>query len=262
MADESMVRNLDAQARAIWPQEVELFGATGSRAPAGFSTRAAAPARSRRGWRSCFRGARCSAWTSSTRIWRSRAAGTRGSALAPSLRAQTIFGLQRGRRHVRSDGVPARAARRSRIPERVLAELVRVTRPGGRLHLIPEDYGMLHFQRGRRSTRRRSGTSARRRSARRPTPTSTSAATRSRSFRLGLADITVDYVVVDTIRVPRETFASIIEAWRDGTPNRSRSIRDSRREEAVAYFDQMIGDIRNPRRYAALDGARGLGTRA
>ena len=26
MADESMVRNLDAQARAIWPQEVELFG--------------------------------------------------------------------------------------------------------------------------------------------------------------------------------------------------------------------------------------------
>src|SRR4030088_3403726 len=25
MADESMVRNLDAQARAIWPQEIELF---------------------------------------------------------------------------------------------------------------------------------------------------------------------------------------------------------------------------------------------
>jgi hypothetical protein len=25
MADESMVRNLDAQARAIWPQEVELI---------------------------------------------------------------------------------------------------------------------------------------------------------------------------------------------------------------------------------------------
>src|SRR5271170_5895765 len=25
MADESMVRNLNAQARAIWPQEVELF---------------------------------------------------------------------------------------------------------------------------------------------------------------------------------------------------------------------------------------------
>src|SRR5262249_1644308 len=34
-------------------------------------------------------------------------------------------------------------------PERVLAELVRVTKPGGYLHLIPEDYGMLHFERGR-----------------------------------------------------------------------------------------------------------------
>ena len=32
-------------------------------------------------------------------------------------------------------------------PDRVIAELVRVTRPGGYLHLIAEDYGMLHFQR-------------------------------------------------------------------------------------------------------------------
>ena len=33
-------------------------------------------------------------------------------------------------------------------PGRVLAEIVRVTRRGGWLHLIAEDYGMLHFQRG------------------------------------------------------------------------------------------------------------------
>src|SRR5207248_6925515 len=33
-------------------------------------------------------------------------------------------------------------------PDRVLAELKRVTRPGGYLHIIAEDYGMLHFQRG------------------------------------------------------------------------------------------------------------------
>ena len=30
----------------------------------------------------------------------------------------------------------------------VIAELARVTRPGGYLHLIVEDYGMLHFARG------------------------------------------------------------------------------------------------------------------
>src|SRR5260370_38684229 len=34
-------------------------------------------------------------------------------------------------------------------PERVIAELARVTRRGGYLHLIPGGYGMLHFQRGR-----------------------------------------------------------------------------------------------------------------
>ena len=34
--------------------------------------------------------------------------------------------------------------------------------------------------------------------------------------RLGLTDITVDYVIVDPIRVPRETFAAIWTAWRDG----------------------------------------------
>ena len=31
-----------------------------------------------------------------------------------------------------------------------------------------------------------------------------------------LDDITVDYIIVDTLRVPRETFAAILEAWRDG----------------------------------------------
>ncbi len=33
---------------------------------------------------------------------------------------------------------------------------------------------------------------------------------------LGLRELHVDYVVVDTLRVPRATFATIIQAWRDG----------------------------------------------
>jgi hypothetical protein len=32
----------------------------------------------------------------------------------------------------------------------------------------------------------------------------------------GLTAITLDYVVVDTLRVPRGTFSAILEAWRDG----------------------------------------------
>lgn len=34
--------------------------------------------------------------------------------------------------------------------------------------------------------------------------------------KLGLVDLSVDYVVVDTQRVPRATFAAILTAWRDG----------------------------------------------
>ena len=64
---------------------------------------------------------------------------------------------------------------------------------------------------------------------------------------MNLGEIKVDFVVVDTLRVPRETFASIIEAWRDGYAD---SITPFTRESAVAYFNQMIANIRDPRGYA------------
>jgi hypothetical protein len=65
-----------------------------------------------------------------------------------------------------------------------------------------------------------------------------------------LEAITVDYVIVDTVRVPRETFASIIEAWRDGYVEPIAELTPITREKALAYFEQMIADIRNPDRYA------------
>jgi hypothetical protein len=60
----------------------------------------------------------------------------------------------------------------------------------------------------------------------------------------------VDYVVVDTLRVPRETFAAILEAWRDGYAESIGQLTQFTRESAVAYFDQMIANIRNPNGYA------------
>ena len=249
MADESMVRNLDAQARAIWPQEVPLI------------RRYALPAEPR------ILDAGCGPGEGASRLAELfpkasvlgvdivdahlELARTRYTRLAPRLRFehQSIFQLDEADqtfdlivcRHV-IHSIPH--------PERVIAELVRVTRVGGYLHLIPEDYGMLHFQRGSLDPR----------DFWYQVPRSFGAATGTDLFvgrnafsilsAMKLEQITVDYVVVDTLRVPRETFAAIIEAWRDGYSDAIGELTPISRKDAVAYFDQMIANIRDPRGYA------------
>jgi ubiquinone/menaquinone biosynthesis C-methylase UbiE len=135
-------------------------------------------------------------------------------------------------------------------PERVLAELVRVTRPGGYLHLIPEDYGMLHFQRGSLDPRDFWYQAAGSFGAATGTDLFIGRNTFSILAGMKLEQIAVDYVVVDTLRVPRETFAAILEAWRDGYSDSIGELTPIAREAAVAYFDQMIANIRNPQGYA------------
>ena len=215
MADESMVRNLEAQARAIWPQEVELI------------RRYALPSEAR------ILDAGCGTGEVASRLAdlfpRSFVLGvdildhhlnlarSRYSNLAPrlSFEHQSVFELTAADRSF--DLTVCRHLLHS-VPyaDRVIAELVRVTRSGGYLHLIPEDYGMLHFQRGALDPRDFWHT----------VPVSFGSATGTDLFigrntfgilaAMNLEEIKVDYVVVDTLRVPRETFAAIIEAWREG----------------------------------------------
>ncbi|MGA9274822.1 MAG: class I SAM-dependent methyltransferase [Candidatus Cybelea sp.] len=147
MADESMVRNLEAQARAIWPQEAPLFG------------RYALPDEP------AILDAGCGTGEIASRIAelfpRARVLGVdvldqhlefarrRYAELAPRLRFEhaSVYALD-----VADGSFDLTLCRHvlHSIPqaERVLSELIRVTRPGGYLHLIPEDYGMLHFERG------------------------------------------------------------------------------------------------------------------
>ncbi|MGH9575101.1 MAG: class I SAM-dependent methyltransferase, partial [Candidatus Acidiferrales bacterium] len=135
-------------------------------------------------------------------------------------------------------------------PERVISELTRVTKPGGYLHLIPEDYGMLHFESGTPDPR----------DFWYVVPASMAAATGTDLFigrnifrilsNMHLLHITMDYIVVDTIRVPRETFAAIIEAWRDGYAGIIGENTAISRESAVDYFNQMIANIRDSHGYA------------
>jgi hypothetical protein len=68
--------------------------------------------------------------------------------------------------------------------------------------------------------------------------------------QLGIAELRVDYVTVDTLRVPRETFATLIEAWRDGYISVFAEHTALRTEEARALFDYIIASIRNPDEYA------------
>ena len=249
MADESMVRNLAAQAQAIWPQESPLFD------------RYALPARAR------ILDAGCGTGEISVRLAERYAEATvlgvdiidahldvarsRAAPLGPrvTFEHQSVFEL--AARDGTFDLTVCRHVLQA-IPhaERVLAELARVTRRGGWLHVIAEDYRMLHFQRGTRD----------------PddfwyaVPTRFAAATNTDLFigrnayailaRLGLVDIRIDYVVVDPLRVPRPTFAAILRAWMDGYAEAIGEYGEMSAEEARAYFDQMIADIEDPARYA------------
>lgn len=249
MADESMVRNLEAQARAIWPQE----GALMRRHPLPEDA--------------YILDAGCGTGEIASRLAklypRARILGIdilddhlelarrRDATLAPRLRYehQSVFSIDAADETF--DLTVCRHVLHS-IPhaDRVIAELARVTRAGGRLHLIPEDYGMLHFQRGTldpgdfwhevpATLGRAMGTDL-----------FVGRNTYGMLTSVGLDDVAVDYVVVDTLRVPRETFAAILEAWRDGYVQTIGEMTSMSEEAARAYFDEMIANVRDPLRYA------------
>jgi ubiquinone/menaquinone biosynthesis C-methylase UbiE len=249
MADPSMIRTLDAQARAIWPQELPLF--------------------QRYGLTGAFRilDAGCGTGEISSRLLRHypeasllgvdvldttlAVARDRHQALAPRLTFENRSVFELGLPDASFDLTVCRHVVHS-IPhaDRVYAELKRVTRRGGWLHLIPEDYDMLHFPRHEPDARdfwyeapERFGEA-----------TGTDLCVGRHSWgllnRLGCTDIAVDYVIVDTVRVPRETFADIITAWRDGYVDAVAKVTHFTPAETTAYFDRMIDDIRDPAAYA------------
>ena len=249
MADESMVRNLEAQAAAIWPQEAPLLRRY---------VLPAAPA---------ILDAGCGTGEIASRVAdlfpgatvlgvdilqnHLELARNRYARLAPRLQfeRQSLFELEA--RDETFDLTLCRHVLHS-IPhaDRAIAELVRVTKPGGYIHLIPEDYGMLHFQRGGLDPS----------DFWHAVPSRFGGATGTDLFigrnaygilcDLGLEEITVDYAIVDPLRVPRETFAAILAAWRDGYAGSIGELTPVSAEAARAYFDQMIANVRDARGYA------------
>jgi ubiquinone/menaquinone biosynthesis C-methylase UbiE len=249
MADESMVRNLDAQARAIWPQEVQFFHRYVLPAEARILDAGCGTGEITSRLAELFPGARVlgvDIVDPHLAVARARYASL---AARVTFEHQSIFELQAG-----DDTFDLTVCRHvlHAIPhaDRAIGELVRVTRAGGYLHLIPEDYGMLHFQRAPLDPR----------DFWHAVPAAFGEATETDLF-IGrdaytilhdhkLRDIAVEYVVVDTVRTPRETFAAILRAWRDGYSESIGELTPISREESIAYFDRMIANVVDPRGYA------------
>ena len=249
MRDESMVRNLAAQAEAIWPQERPIFSGYSLPPKARILDVGCGPGEITSRVAELFADAellgidleeehlvlarqRCERFGSRVRF-------QVGDALALPL-PDAQFDLVICRHLLQA--IPN--------PRRAVEEMRRVARPGGRLHVIAEDYGMLWCHPTQRDTDVfwREG----------PLAYGQSIGVDLRIGRkmfailseLGLAEIAVQWLVIDTLRVPRETFAKIWEAWRDGYTESLVAKSRLPRSEIEAYWAEMIACVRNPRGYA------------
>jgi SAM-dependent methyltransferase len=134
-------------------------------------------------------------------------------------------------------------------PERVLSEMVRVTKRGGYVHVVAEDYGMIHchpcavdaerfWREGPITLGRRTGTDL---------------LGGRKAFHwlhaLGLEEIHVDYAVIDTVRVARATLVGIFAAWRDGYTDVVAEKSGLSRAEVARSFQAIVEAFGDPRGY-------------
>jgi len=249
MVHESMVRNLAAQIAAIWPQEAPLFARYGLAPEAriidvGCGTGEAALRLAEMMPAAAILGVDLIESHLELARARTRHLGERvrfetGNALALDL-PDGAFDLAVCR-HV-LQAVPG--------PEQLLRELMRVTRPGGRLHLIAEDYGMIFLYPTRLGAENFWELVPRGFGAALGTDLFVGRHAPAMLHAAGALDVTMDFVVVDTVRVPRPVFAAIFEAWRDGYAEGISQHTPLTLEQAVAHFDDMIACIRDPGGYA------------
>lgn len=250
MADESMVRTLAAQAEAIWPQERGLLA------------RLELPDRSEVLDVGCGTGE----WLVRIAADRPRARLVGIDVHEPHLELARALCHELGPRASFEVGDAFALARETASvdlcacrhllqavpePRLVLRELVRVTRPGGWLHLVAEDYGLIlsepcavdadrFWRSGPIAFGQRTGTDLR-------------CGRRAYGWlrELGLEEIRIDYLVLDTLRVPRALLVAILEAWRDGYTDIIARNTALPRAEVAASFDAVLASFRDPDAYGA-----------
>ena len=67
---------------------------------------------------------------------------------------------------------------------------------------------------------------------------------------LGYGELRMDYVVVDTERVPRATFAGILRAWGDGFAGALAQATAQDPAQVRARFEDMAAAVEAPGSYA------------
>jgi ubiquinone/menaquinone biosynthesis C-methylase UbiE len=248
MADTVIAGTLEAQTQAIWPQELPLLQRY--RIPSDAQILDAGCGTGEAAHRLAIHWPRATVLGIDVAEPSLDRARSRFGALAPrlSFESRSVFGLQLPShsfdltvcRHV-LHSIPQ--------PSRVIAELVRVTRPGGYLHLIVEDYGMIHFERADAPLQEFWRVVSDRYRAAQRTEMRLGRSIARMLCAQGLLDIALDYMVVDTLRVPRNTFARIMQGWRDGFAKLTSDLTAIAESKVIATFDQMIEQILDPQGY-------------
>ena len=249
MADESMVRNLAAQAAAIWPQELPLIRRYGL--PPDIRVLDAGCGTGEISMRLADLYPLAKVLGIDVLDHHLAYAREKYARFAPRLtfENQDVFALPAADatydltvcRHV-VQAVPH--------ADRVIAELARVTKPGGFVHVIAEDYNLLHFPADLPGVREFWNDAPSQFGAANGVDNFVGRHTWAYFRAAGLVDVTVDYVIVDTIRVPRETFAGVITAWRDGYAEAISQYTKWSYEDARRCFDLTIAAILDPARYS------------
>ncbi len=249
MAHTSMLENLSAQASAIWPQEQALFDRYALPADALILDVGCGSGEITRRLAERFTSARVVGVDILDSLLQEAATHCVSHGDRVRLQQENAFSLSFEDNSF--DLIVCRHLTQA-VPdtELLLAELIRVCKPGGWLHVLSEDYSMLHFPHDQHDIdslfrdgviafARATGTDAR-----------IGRRTWSQLVRLGMTDVRVDYITVDTLRVPRSTFAQIMTAWRDGYCEAIEHYGALPRQQVRPLFDAAIDALLDEQSYA------------